>query len=331
MESQSDNSPHSPHKLNKYNLCCLLSNPPAGLKHRTITYSSWQKDKNHSRIFEIYIHNLKVLAGLLEYSAKNGWGHRISSSLMPLLTHQSVFAIDCYEDFDFLRLIPEITRELNKCRDIIRDKKIRVSMHPGQYNVLESDNPNTVINAIKELNWHGWLLDQLGCARNHWSPINLHIHTSKGNFYSLAGRFIKGFKLLHPSVQSRLTIENNDKGGEQSLDNTPWHCENLLEFREIAEPHIGYIPLCYDNLHDKLLRSPNLSPEECFHKFYETWPVDKTTDQEIIPIFHHSESDGGVSHNDYPSFIPDGYGKMVHWDVELKKKELAIKKLEGIQ
>lgn len=318
--------------MTKYNLCCLLHNPPSDLYlYKTITWASYLKNHDTQRAISIWRHNLQVLGRIIQYCATNNWGLRISSSLMPLATHPEFSNKLSYVSFAGL------DAEFQKLRDLVNSTKIRLSMHPGQFCVLESENEATVDNAIKELNWHGWFMDQLSLNRDYNSPINLHIHTSRGNFYDLSGRFIRGFLKLDESVQKRLTLENNDKGGDESADNTPWHCENLLQFRDIASKHIPKLALCYDNLHDWLLSSPGLSPEKCFQAFYDTWNINDGPNNALnqyTPIFHHSESRDvnarDRSHADLPSFIPENYGKPVHWDVELKYKELALLKLQTI-
>lgn len=335
--SPSSNKPA--HSGNKYSLCCLFHSPEKDPKigkqykgrptsYKIITYASFNKHKNIQIVTDIWQHNLQTLAGMIQYCSDNNLDLRISSSLFPLATHPELEKVIDYRQIR--EKIAGIDLWFIYLRGLVAETKIRLSMHPGQFNVLESNDPNTVGNTIKELNWHGWFLDQLGCPQNHWSPINLHIHTSKGNFNDLAGRFIRGFLQLDYSVKSRLTLENNDKGGEMSMENTPWHCENLLEFREIAMPHIGSIPLCFDNLHDWLLPSPNLSTQQCFHEFYNTWQIGRDLHQ-YTPVFHHSESSDPMnrarSHADLPSFIPINYGKPVHWDVELKLKNTAIEHL----
>ena len=281
-----------------FNLCCICTALPS---YKTITFKSWSADPNEKRLIAIYQHNFRVLRQTMDYCAQRGWGLRISSSLMPLSTHPKV---------KFRWNHPEVMPFIRACKP-----NIRVSMHPGQFNVLESNDPVTVENTVAELNWHGWLLDQLDCPRSRQNPINLHIHTGKGDFYDLSGRFIRGFLRLDESVKSRLTLENNDKGGM-------WNCQTLLQFRELAMEYTGNIPLCYDNLHDRLFPS-DLSPQECFERFYVTWG-------DITPIFHHSEADSGNHHADYPTFKPLDYGRAVDWDVELKAKEKAIQKLETL-
>lgn len=260
------------------------------------------------RVYEIYKHNFKTLATTLKYCAGRGWGLRISSSLMPLSTISLPNLWINWEDKAF-------SAEIDECARIIKETGIRVSMHPGPYCVLESENQTTVENAVNELNWHGWLLTRLGCPQDRRSPINTHIYTSNGDMYRIMGNFIRNFGKLSAKVKDRLTVENNDKGGL-------WNCENLLEFNRVAADHIFNVPLCFDNLHDRLLRS-SINSQECFERFYDTW-------EGVTPIFHHSEAVERNSHADYPTFRPLDYSRSVHWDVELKAKNHAIDKLETL-
>lgn len=281
-----------------YNLCCILNDGKDGFK--TVTQKHF---KGLKPLYDVYRHNFKVLNRIIRYCASKKWGLRISSSLMPLSTLPS-YSIDWESN--------EFSAEINACRDLIAQLGVRVSMHPGPYCVLESENEATVSAAIHELNWHGWLLDKLGAPRSHQSPINTHIYTSKGDMMTLAGRFLKGFLRLDESVKSRLTVENNDKGGL-------WNCDNLLIFNRLANDILRInIPLCFDTLHDQCLPS-SLSSRECFDAFYGTW-------NGVKPIFHYSESsDGTNAHADYPTKLPPDWGN-VDWDIELKAKNHAIEK-----
>lgn len=280
-----------------YNLCCIALDIPHSYK--TVTAKHF---KGREHLFSVYRHNFEVLNHTINYCADNGWGLRVSSSLMPLCTHP-----DLDNEWD----IPSVAPFIKQCADTIKQRKVRISMHPGPFNVLESDNENTVQNTIRELNWHGWLMDQLGAARSRYNPINTHIYTGKGDMMTIAGRFIKNYLRLDDSVKDRLTVENNDKGGM-------WNCDNLLIFNTLAQEFTGNIPLCYDILHDKCFPS-NKSPHECFKAFYDTWGG-------ITPIFHYSESLSGREHSEFPTSKPPEWG-WVDWDIELKGKDRAIKML----
>jgi len=288
-----------------YNLCCIANNLPSKRKYRTITYKSVVDGKKTTKdILEVYKHNFSVLNETIKYCASNKWGLRISSSLMPLYLHPKTQ----------IQGISEIIPYIDSCRATIAQTGIRISMHPGQFCVLESDNETVVENTITELNWHGWLLDTLGLPRNYYTPINTHIYTSSIEREAVVERFIKNYHLLDNSVKTRLTVENNDKGRY-------WNCEGLIKLhQELLDKNIN-IPLCFDNLHNKCFPS-SISDKDIFMQFYQTW-------NGCIPIFHHSESvNNSRNHADAPTFVPENYDLPVDFDVELKYKDYAIKALE---
>lgn len=271
-----------------FNLCCIANHLP----YKTVNFSHF---RGYSHLYGIWRSNFETLNTTLSYCADNGWGLRVSSSLMPLCTHPEVNS-----DWSV------VSDAIKICAETIKKRGIRVSMHPGPYCVLESDNSTVVENTIRELNWHGWLMDELGAPRDYYAPINTHIYTSKGDIHGIAGRFIRGFLQLDDSVKSRLVVENNDKGGV-------WSCAALLSFREMAAQYIGNIPITFDILHDQLLPST----PDAFKLCYDTWPVK--------PIFHYSESEipGTSAHANLPTKRP--FSDIVDWDIELKGKDAAIK------
>ena len=142
-------------------------------------------------------------------------------------------------------------------------------------------------------------MDQLGCERSYYNPINIHINNTKGELPDIASRFMSNLAKCDESVTSRLVVENEDKGC--------WNVDNLLK-------HIS-LPITYDNLHDKC----NPSTKNTYLECAETWPCK--------PLFHYSESHPDKtnprSHADMPVDFPcsDDYD----WDIELKSKDAAIR------
>ena len=52
--------------------------------------------------------------------------------------------------------------ELNEIGEYIKKCGMRVSMHPGQYTVLNAEKEDIVVKAIKDLEYHAKFLDCLG-------------------------------------------------------------------------------------------------------------------------------------------------------------------------
>ena len=175
---------------------------------------------------------------------------------------------------------------------------MRLSTHPDQFNVLASENQSAVDKTIAELNHHGWIMDKLGCERSYYNPINIHVNCTKGELSDIAARFMSNLNKCDQSVQSRLVVENEDKGC--------WTVANLLEHFDI--------PITYDNLHDKcnpsihgnkklasLLQSVHRLDIDHMQNCANTWG-------NVKPLFHYSESHPDKknprSHADMPTDYP---------------------------
>ncbi len=119
------------------------------------------------------------------------------------------------------------------------------------------------------------------------------------------------------TVQTRLTVENDDKASMYSV-------KDLMYIHE----RIG-IPIVFDYHHHSFCTG-DLSEEEALNLAVSTWG-------DIKPVVHYSESKAlnenlnvkPQAHSDYIKEIPNTYGLDVDIMVEAKAKELSI--LEYIQ
>ena len=291
-----------------YNLCCISNELKAdGYSFRTMTWKRYldlASESESDALFELgerWYNNVYVTRKTIKHCAKNGWGYRVSSSLIPLLTHPQLN--------HNLEEIPQYN-EIQEIFDDIRQNDswgVRLSTHPDQFNVLASENSDSVERTINELNHHGWLMDELGCHRNHYNPINIHINCSKGEPSDIAARFWDNLERCEENVTQRLVVENEDKG--------VWNVQNLITY--VHSPYD--IPITYDNLHDECNPSPEL--EDPMTLCDATW--------DCKPLFHYSESHPDKknprSHCDIPVDIPPSEG--YDWDIECKAKDRAIRTL----
>ncbi len=191
---------------------------------------------------------------------------------------------------------------------------MRLTCHPGPFNVLVSPHKHVVDNTITDLRIHGEIFDMLGLERSPYNKINIHCNGVYGDKQSAMDRFCKNFELLPESVQTRLTVENDDKASMYSV-------KDLMYIHE----RIG-IPIVFDYHHHKFCTG-DLSEQEALELAISTWP------DGIKPIVHYSESkalhEGNESlkpqaHSDYINDLPDLYGNDVDVMVEAKAKELSI-------
>ena len=194
----------------------------------------------------------------------------------------------------------------------------RLSFHPGQFNCLASEKEHVVENCIKDLEIHGKLFDLMGLDQNHWSKINIHLgSTCGGNLQLAADNFNKNFNKLSPSVQSRLTVENDDKA---SMFSAKFLYENVYK--------VTGVPIVFDSHHFSL--GPQDAPyDESFDMAFDSWP------STIRPTCHHSNGKkefedpttrSAAAHSDFYYKPFDSCGKSVDIMLEAKCKEKALMK-----
>ena len=236
-----------------YNLCCISKSLASqGHKFQTMTwhrFSQLPREEAVATVSARTLNNIRVTYKILQQCAAKRWGYRVSSKLFPLLTYDvAELKLQDYPDWI------DIQAALADCNMFIKDNKIRVSCHPDQFNVLASEGKHNVAKTIKELNHHGWLMDMLGAHRDYRAPINIHVNCTKGEPAEIAARFMANLAKCDESVQSRLVVENEDKG--------IWTPTLLAKYFAI--------PITYDNLHHKCLPD-GLTDDQAFRLCYDTW------------------------------------------------------------
>jgi UV DNA damage endonuclease len=208
----------------------------------------------------------------------------------------------------------EIKSILQLCGKYADEHGIRITSHPGPFNVLVSPREHVVENTIKDLELHGKVFDMMGLSRTPYNKLNIHCNGVYGDKISAMDRFCKNFEKLSPAVQGRLTIENDDKASMYSV-------KDLMYIHE----RIG-IPIVFD-YHHHGFQTGGLSEQEALELAMSTWP------NGITPMVHYSESkrlhEGNdklkeQAHSDYINQLPNLYGNNVDVMVEAKAKELSI-------
>ena len=257
---------------------------------------------------EITLANAKDLHNIMTWNVLNGYNfYRMTSGLAPWKTE--------YEWND-LKDIKEIKQWLHSAGTMANTHGVRVTSHPGPFNVLVSPNQNVVENTFQDLTMHGEVFDMMGLSRTHYNKINIHCNGVYGDKQSAMDRFCKNFELLPESVKTRLTVENDDKASMYSVK----------ELYDGIYKRIN-IPIVFDYHHHRFCDG-GLSEQEALELAMSTWPKD------IVPVVHYSESrskehlDESIrpqAHSDLIKELPNTYGNKVDIMVEAKHKELAIK------
>lgn len=185
------------------------------------------KNATPDKLLELIDHNLTALDTMLDYNIKNKIKlFRISSDIIPFgsspvneLAWESIFA-----------------KKLAAIGEKALNNGMRLSMHPGQYTVLNSPNEDVVGRAVLDLKYHNKFLDALGLPPSH--KLILHIGGIYGNKSEAIDRFMVNYKMLPKGIKSRLIIENDDK---------LYTVHDVLYISKKMD-----IPVIFDNLHHQI-------------------------------------------------------------------------------
>jgi len=267
--------------------------------NRTMVKRTFQQ-KGLDYVSELALLNAKDIIKILEWNRMNGIKFfRLSSALIPWGDHIDLTQLKDYK---------EIKSELKKAGDFAKFWGIRITSHPGPFVVLTSPKEEVIKNSIADLELHGKVFDMMGLSKTPYNKINIHCNGVYGDKKSAMDRFCKNFKRLSKSVQSRLTVENDDKASMYSV------CDLMYIHERIK------IPIVFDYHHYQFCKGV-LTEDEALEMAASTWPWN------IRPVVHYSESKEGnkpQAHSDYIKQLPNTYGFDVDIMVEAKAKELAI-------
>lgn len=217
-----------------------------------------------SRIAELTGYNLEAVGRMLDYNGKMGIRlFRMSSDLVP-------FAGNPVNTLDWPK---QFASQLALLGDKARRYGIRISMHPGQYSVLNSPRTEVVEATIRDLTYHTTFMDAMGLGREH--KIILHVGGGYGNHREAMERFARHAEELSPTIRNRLVLENDER---------IFNIEEVIELSEVVK-----LPVVFDILHHQANpNAPGGSPERWIEAAAKTWgPLDGP------PKLHYSQQDKG--------------------------------------
>lgn len=255
---------------------------------------------------ELALQNVRDLFTILQWNNRNGIKvFRMSSDILPWASEYGI------ENSPYYKRIETVLRA---CGNYATQNGIRITCHPGPFNVLVSPNEKVVQNTITDLEIHGKIFDMMGLSLTPYNKINIHCNGVYGDKISAMDRFCENFKRLSESVQKRLTVENDDKASMYSV-------KDLMYIHEKID-----IPIVFDYHHHQF-QTGDLTEEQALSLAVSTWP------KGITPVVHYSESKSlheennklkPQAHSDYIKSLPNTYGLGVDIMVEAKAKELSI-------
>lgn len=251
--------------------------------------------------------NLCDLLTILKWNVENDiYVYRMSSDIFPWMSEYEITEL---ANFD------QIQEKLTEIGKFILGNGIRVSMHPGQFDVLCSPNPSVVEKTIIDLDKHSQIMDLMGLPSSYIFPINIHLGGTYGDKESAAARFCENFQLLQTSTKSRLVVENDDKASQFSVN----------DLYSMVYMKIG-TPITFDFHHHRFCDG-GLAEETALRLASTTW-------KGYRPLTHYSSckrtfEDPTVIARSHADFIYEtikSYNLRFDIEIEAKAKDLAVLK-----
>lgn len=202
---------------------CLSTTLP---KFRTCT----MKFASDDNLYQIITHNLMVLDEIIEYNHQHHIDlFRISSDLIPFGS----------SPVNHIPWKQEFKETFQKLGEKAKRYHMRLTMHPGQYTLLNTINEDVLERSIQDLRYHCDILNLMGLDTS--SKLILHIGGIYGDKMAAIQRFIFVFHHLDEDIKQRLIIENDDRY---------YTLEDVLYISDKI-----HIPVIFDNLHHAILPS----------------------------------------------------------------------------
>ncbi len=266
---------------------------------KTIRLTSLSPEK----VMKVSLSNLDCLKRILEWNINhNIFFFRISSNTIPFASHPRL-------NFDWREKFEDILTEIG---DFIKENSIRVSMHPGQYVVINSDRAEVVKSSEEELKYHVDLLDLMKVE----GYVQIHVGSSRGGKETALNRFILNFQSLPLSVRNRIAIENDDR--IFTVNDCMWISARVK------------VPVVLDNLHHSL-NNDGESFQEALEKVRKTWNA--------RPMIDYSEQEPGekpgvhastLNEENFRKFVENIEDNEIDIMLEIKDKEKSALKAVNI-
>ena len=287
----------------RWGLCCQFLDSPIKFRAATHGYvATLTAGNRRGYLADIAEHNALALAAAVERCHELGIGaFRITSQILPLATHPlSGYTLEQLDPSGGLAGAYAWAGALAQAYDI------RLSLHPDQFIVLNSEREQVVQSAVRELELHGEVAELVGA-----DVIVVHGGGAIGGVPAALDRLERGMALLQPRTRERLALENDDR------------CFTPGALLQLCER--SGVPLVYDVHHHRCL-GDGLSIEEATELAFSTWRGRE-------PYAHLSSPKDGWTgpnlraHADYidqADFPAVWRGRTMTIDVEAKAKERAV-------
>lgn len=277
----------------------------------TVTYSNYKKiisdEKKFEKLKTVIMSNLNGLEKHIKYNIENNIHfYRITSALIPLITHPEV------EYFDYRKMFNKDFQYIGK---LINESNMRVDTHPDEFNVINSVNLAVVESAKNTLNTHVDWFEEMNYDKG---KMVMHVGGATGGKEAGIERFINNFSTYPERIKNKVILENDDK--TYTASETLKICKTLN------------IPMVLD-IHHHNCNNNGENIFEMLDEIFNTW-----NKEPLPPKIHFSsprEGEFDRKHADYINgeefvkFINSAKKINRDFDVmlECKEKDIALFKL----
>ena len=236
---------------------------PLNTRSTTVQWLNRQtREVAEQRLWNIMVHNIESYHNLIKYVG--GLPNelrmvRLGSDVLPVYTEPTWSYYWRKSDVrDYA------AREFAKVGETARALDVRLSMHPGQFTVLASDNEEIVERSIEEFEYHTDVIRWMGYGKQFQDfKCNIHISGRKGpaGIQAVLPR-------LSPEARNSITIEN---------DENKWGIDASLELA-------NDVALVLDIHHHWCREGEYIQPtDDRFLRIIDSW-------RGVRPVIHYSVS-----------------------------------------
>ncbi len=200
---------------------------------------------SEQRLIETVSNNLNCLSKILYFNVNhNLLFFRITSDLVPFASHP-ICRFNWHHFFE---------DQFQALGSLIKSNKIRISMHPNQFTLINSLDTKVFENSLKEIIYHAQVLDSMDLDTS--AKIQMHVGGVYGNKEKSINRFIERFDKLDETIKRRLIVENDD---------ISYNLQDCLQINTETD-----IPVLFDVFHHEI-NSSGETIREAFKLLTKTW------------------------------------------------------------
>lgn len=280
--------------------CCINLTLDENFKTMKLGWANKNPQETPAKWRAVVTHNFKLLHRIIQWNIENKiFLYRISSDLIPFADH---------DEWGYLwreglrsEWMTEASSDTRQSLNTYLLLGGRITIHPGQFVSISSENPETRRKSLANLEYHAQLLDYLRLPENIQCPINIHISNgTKGE--TVVGNVIESLRLMSPTLRNRIVFENEQNGY--------WKPSNIKK-------HFPDVPITLDYHHLSINPDDEYTLQEIIKFTRDSWP-------NIDPVQHYSEGRAHAkdpAHSDYVNSLPD---QPYDIEVEAKAKEKSV-------